>query len=578
MLSGWTHRVAIVSLATPVEGAGEHVLPTFNAILKNLSTRLRIMLLVALSALPVLGVAINNGLQQRAADEATERQQLQLIASLTARRPEEIIAGAGQLLYAITADVNNLMRTRKVCTDQFRRIMAQVKGQYRTMGLILPNGEIYCNATTAPDELRFNVADRDYFQMAQTTGKFAVGGYQVGRATGLPAINMAYPVIDDHGKVVVVAYAALNLGTFEEQTERRQREKAGIAGRVVTFIDYKGIVLAQFPQFRERIGEKVPNPGVLEKVLGQKSGVFTETDLAGETQIYAFDSAGINPDGKPVIHVVISTPAAHIYADADRVMRNTAITIAAVTVLLFLLVWYGTEIFVTRRFRVLLEMTERVRSGDFSARTGFGEGREELTQLGVALDGMAQELQNRDQQLQGALKRMRSQAVTDELTGLFNRRHLWKVLEAELLRGRRKSAPIAVLLFDVDHFKKLNDQWGHEAGDIVLQSMAQVVRRVVRATDIVARHGGEEFLVVMPEAGEEVALLRASQLRSRVAEMSLSYRGNPLNSITISIGIAISPDSSQSSDILVREADSAMYEAKNRGRDQVVVHRMPGAS
>jgi diguanylate cyclase (GGDEF)-like protein len=112
----------------------------------------------------------------------------------------------------------------------------------------------------------------------------------------------------------------------------------------------------------------------------------------------------------------------------------------------------------------------------------------------------------------------------------------------------------------------------------VLQSLAQVVRRVVRGTDIVARHGGEEFVVVMPEAGEEVALLRARQLRSRVAEMSLSYRGNPLNSITISIGIAISPDSSQSGDSLVREADSAMYEAKARGRDQVVVHRMPGAS
>jgi diguanylate cyclase (GGDEF)-like protein len=546
--------------------------------LKNLSSRLRIMLLVAFSALPILGVAINNGLQQRAADEATEKQHLQMIASLTARRPEHMIAGASQLLYAITADVNDLLRTRNFCTSQFRRVMAQVQGQYRTMGLILPNGEIYCNATTAPDDLSINVGDRDYFQMAQTSGKFAVGGYQVGRATGLSAVNMAYPVIDDHGKVVAVAYAALNLGTFEEQTERRQREQAGSAGRVVTFVDYKGVVLAQFPQFRARIGEKVPNPRVLEKVLGQKNGVFTETDLAGETRIYAFDSAGINPDGKPVIHVVISTPAKDIYADADRVLRNTAIAIAAVTVLLFLLVWYGTEMFVTRRFRVLLEMTERVRSGDFSARTGFGEGREELTQLGAAFDEMARELQNRDQQLQDVLERMRSQAITDELTGLFNRRYLWNMLEAELSRGRRKSAPIAVLLFDIDHFKKLNDQWGHEAGDIVLQSLAQVVRRVVRGTDIVARHGGEEFVVVMPEAGEEVALLRARQLRSRVAEMSLSHRGNPLNSITISIGIAISADSSQSGDSLVREADSAMYEAKTRGRDQVVVHRMPGAS
>ena len=536
------------------------------------------MLLVALSALPVLGVAINNGLQQRAADEATEKQQLQMIASLMARRPEQMIAGAGQLLYAITADVNDLLRTRKFCTDQFRRIMAQVQGQYRTMGLILPNGEIYCNATTAPDDLRVNVADRDYFQMAQTTGKFAVGGYLVGRATGLPAINMAYPVTDDHGKVVAVAYAALNLGTFEEQTERRQREQAGSAGRVVTFVDYKGVVLAQFPQFRARIGEKVPNPRVLEKVLGQKNGVFTETDLAGETRIYAFDSAGINPDGEAVIHVVISTPAKHIYADADRVLRNTVITIAAVTVLLFLLVWYGTEIFVTRRIRVLLEMTERVRAGDFSARSGFLEGREELNRLGTAFDEMAQELQSREQQLRDALERMRSQVITDELTGLFNRRHLWNALEAELVRARRRRTPMAVMLFDIDHFKDLNDRWGHAAGDTVLQGIAQVVRRVVRGTDIVARYGGEEFVVVMPEAGEEVAMLRARELRVRIAELSLSYAGQSLGKVTVSIGVAVSADASQSGDLLIREADGAMYEAKARGRDQVAVRKVIAVS
>ena len=536
------------------------------------------MLLVVLSALPILGVAVYNGLHQRATAEAAEKQHLQLIASLTARRPEQIISGASQLLYAITADVNDLLRSRKDCSDHFRKAMAQVQGLYRTMGLVLPNGDIYCNATTAPEVLKVNVQDRDYFQMAYTTGKYSVGGYQIGRATGLPSIGMGYPVIDDHRKVVAIAFASLNLGTFDEQAELRQGSPGNSEGRVVTFIDYNGIVLAQFPQFRARIGEKVPNPRVLEKVLGQKNGVFTETDLAGETRLYAFDSASINPNGKAAIHVVVSTPARTVYAESNHTLQQTVAAILAVTVLLFLLAWYGAEIVVTRRFRVLLDMTARVRAGDFSARSGFEEGREELSQLGVAFDEMASELQSRDQQLQEALERMRSQAVTDDLTGLFNRRHLWNVLEAELSRARRKNAPIAVLLFDIDHFKRLNDQWGHEAGDIVLQSLAQVVRRVVRGTDIVARHGGEEFVVVMPEAGEDVALLRARQLRSRVAEMNLSYRGNALSNITISIGVAISSDSSQSGDSLVREADSAMYEAKSRGRDQVVVHRMPGTA
>jgi diguanylate cyclase (GGDEF)-like protein len=223
-------------------------------------------------------------------------------------------------------------------------------------------------------------------------------------------------------------------------------------------------------------------------------------------------------------------------------------------------------------------MTACVRAGDFSARSGFGEGREELNQLGVALDEMANELQSRDKLLQDALERLRSQAITDELTGLFNRRHLWNALEAELVRARRKRMPMAVMLFDIDHFKALNDQWGHEAGDMVLQGIAQVVRRVVRGTDIVARHGGEEFVVVMPEASEEVALLRARELRVRIAEMSLTYQGQPLGAVTVSIGVAVSADASQSGELLVREADEAMYEAKNRGRDQVVARKVPAAS
>jgi diguanylate cyclase (GGDEF)-like protein len=456
--------------------------------------------------------------------------------------------------------------------------MTQVRGLYRTMGLILPNGDIYCNATTPPKDLNVNVKDRDYFQMAMSSGKFVVGGYQVGRATGLPAINLAYPVVDGSGKVVAVAYAALNLGTFEEQDELRGGVSVREIERVVTVLDYTGVVLAQFPPRHAKVGEQLPNAKVLEQLSGQKSGLFSELDLAGEMRLYAFDSVGRNPDGRAPIRVLVSTLSKAIHADTDRWMWQTIIAISVVTILLFVFAWYGAEVFITRRFRVLLAMTERVRAGDFSARTGFGEGREELNRLGLAFDEMARELQGRDVLLQDALERLRSQAVTDELTGLFNRRHLWNALEAELVRARRKRTPMAVMLFDIDHFKDLNDRWGHEAGDTVLQGIAQVVRRVVRGTDIVARYGGEEFVVVMPEAGEEVAMLRARELRVRIAELALSYAGQSLGKVTVSIGVAVSADASQSGDLLVREADGAMYEAKTRGRDQVAVRKVIAVS
>lgn len=543
--------------------------------LKNLSARARIVLLVILSALPVLGLAVYNSVQQRRAAEIAEDQHLQLIAGLAARRPEQIIEGARLFLYAMTSDIDNLTHDRRRCVDQFRRAIREVHGQFRTMGVVLPNGEIFCDATDS--QLRTNVMDRDYFQMAVNSGKFSVGGYQVGRRTGLPAINMAYPVLDSTNRVIAVAYAALNLGIFEEQSELNTDSKLGTT-RVINIMDREGVVLGQFPPRAAKVGERGCNEALIKAMLGQKSGTLKLADAEGDMRLYSFSAVGRNPDDKPALYVVISSTIDTVYASADDALRRSVKGIAIVSTLLLLLAWFGAEIIITRRFRVLLAVTDRIRAGDFSARNGFGEGNEELTRLGAAFDIMAGQLETRDAQLQEALARMRDQAITDELTGLFNRRHLWTALEGELARARRRRAPIAVLLFDIDHFKQLNDRWGHEAGDLVLQGISQVVLRVVRGTDIVARHGGEEFVVVMPEAGEEVAQLRARELRARVADMHLSYQGQALGTVTVSVGVVVSGDASQSGDALVREADAAMYEAKTRGRDQIVLRRLGTAS
>ena len=548
--------------------------------MNNLSARVRILLLVVISALPILGVAVYTSLVQRNSAEMVERQSLQLIASLIARRPEQIIHGASQLLFAVTMDFHDLLGDRNVCKAHFRNLLTQTRGLYRNMGLILPDGNIYCNSTAGQDELdvKAGAMASDSFQMAISSRKFVVGGFQAGQATGLPGINFFYPVLGNNGNVIAVAYAFLNLGTFEEQEELRLQAARTGKERSVTIIDNNGFVLAQFPQTYFKIGEKIPSSGVFEHLAHNKTGLFTETAGDGEKWLTAFHNVDVNPDGKAAIHVIVSTPFKSIYAESDRLLWRMLYGVAAATVLLFVLAWYGAEVFVTRRFRVLLGLTERVRAGDFSARSGFGKGGEEFNRLGAAFDEMTSELQSRDAQLQDALERLRAQAVTDELTGLYNRRYLWNAMEAELTRARRKKMPTAVMLFDIDHFKKLNDLWGHQAGDMVLKCIAKVVRRVVRGTDIVARYGGEEFIVVMPEASEEVALLRARELRARIAEMPLSYEGASLGGITVSIGIGLSADASQSGDVLVREADAAMYEAKTRGRDQVVMRKVASKS
>ena len=302
-----------------------------------LSARSRIVLLVILSALPILVLAVYNGFQQRAAAELTERQHLQLIAGLLARRPEQMIEGARQLLFAATADINNLLKDKASCALQVRKIASQVHGLYRTVGIILPNGDIYCNATTAPVELNVNVKDRDYFQLAMSSGKFSVGGYQIGRFTGLPAINLAQPVLDGTGKVIAIAYAALNLGVFDEQSELRNGFSSQGRGRVVTIADHNGVVLAQFPLRHGRVGQKIPNPQVLQNLLEQRHAVFGAPDLDGQERLYAFESVGVNPDGKPQIHVLVSTPINAIYGEANQTLHKTVMIVFIMSVLLLLL-------------------------------------------------------------------------------------------------------------------------------------------------------------------------------------------------------------------------------------------------
>jgi len=164
---------------------------------------------------------------------------------------------------------------------------------------------------------------------------------------------------------------------------------------------------------------------------------------------------------------------------------------------------------------------------------------------------------------------LRHQSIVDALTGLHNRRFLDETLSRELLRASRNQTTTAVVLFDVDHFKRFNDTHGHEAGDAVLRHLAVEVKRLVRASDLACRFGGEEFALVLPECTQAGALARCEALREAVSHMQLVYGGAPLGPVTISLGIAMYPQSGQKAEELLQAADKALYEAKRQGRNRV---------
>ena len=166
---------------------------------------------------------------------------------------------------------------------------------------------------------------------------------------------------------------------------------------------------------------------------------------------------------------------------------------------------------------------------------------------------------------------LREQAIRDPLTRLFNRRFLEESLDRELQLASRKKQSIAILFLDLDHFKRFNDTFGHDAGDMVLQSLADLFRNFFRATDICCRYGGEEFAIILPESSSQDAVVRADALRSEIKRLRLQYKKQTLGQLTLSAGVAAFPEHASTSLDLLKIADQCLYESKARGRDVVTV-------
>ncbi|MDM4765853.1 diguanylate cyclase [Pelomonas sp. SE-A7] len=166
-------------------------------------------------------------------------------------------------------------------------------------------------------------------------------------------------------------------------------------------------------------------------------------------------------------------------------------------------------------------------------------------------------------------ERLRDQAVRDKLTGLFNRRYLDESLQRELARARRLKRALAVILIDVDHFKSFNDQHGHEFGDQVLAAVGRCMARQTRASDLACRYGGEEFVLLMPEADLSAAQQRAEALRVAMEALVLQGPGKGRLQVTASFGVAVFKGEDQGAAELLARADAALYRAKHEGRNRV---------
>jgi diguanylate cyclase (GGDEF)-like protein len=166
---------------------------------------------------------------------------------------------------------------------------------------------------------------------------------------------------------------------------------------------------------------------------------------------------------------------------------------------------------------------------------------------------------------------LRRQALRDPLTGLFNRRFFDAGLAQEIMRSRRSGDPVSLLILDIDHFKNYNDEYGHEAGDAVLRAIGQLLQTQVRGGDVACRFGGEEFVILMPNAPLESAKQRGKQILEAIRGLEIPHQGRLLPSVTASLGVAEFPSHARDAEGILEAADNALYIAKRTGRDRMVV-------
>lgn len=176
--------------------------------------------------------------------------------------------------------------------------------------------------------------------------------------------------------------------------------------------------------------------------------------------------------------------------------------------------------------------------------------------------------------LEAAERQLEHLSVTDSLTDLWNRRYMMRRLKAEFDRSGRQSHDLGLIMFDLDHFKEVNDQLGHAYGDLVLQAAAQRMHGAIRDYDVLGRFGGEEFLIIVPETDVEGVLGLAERVRSAISREPISSEDNEIT-VTASAGVAMLDASDQSPDALIARADGALYAAKRTGRDRVVLGESP---
>lgn len=393
-----------------------------------------------------------------------------------------------------------------------------------------------------------------------SAGRYVIGEPYIGAGTDSVLVGIAVPVRSGRGQTVGALVASVNASAVTEILARSQ-----LADGTLELVTHSGQPLKPIAEMPE--GDLVDDPH------GFTPGAFREyVNRKGDEVVGIF-----RPVAEQHWGVVAERARAVVFAKVDD-LRNT--TLKLLILLLFAVgvgaYWIGQTI--VKPLDRLVAAANRVAIGDLDITVPIQQ-RDEMGHLTERFNEMTGQLRRNREALASANDELTRKnieleaiSITDALTSLYNRRHLMNVLDREFLLFSRSSRTFTLMMVDLDFFKRINDTYGHPAGDAVLVMAARILRDEIRGVDYAARFGGEEFVILLTGTGLEDAAVSAERIRARLEESAIDFNGTRIR-VTASIGLAEVTRDGDTPGALISRADAALYDAKQSGRNRVCRHQ-----
>ena len=554
----------------------------------DVSLRVRLALLVMFAMLPLAGTLLGDLITDRADALDAARQRAVALARLGAEQQDSLLQEARTILAVLSRVPQVTAAAPDTCYSLLRQL---VTDHPRLASLLVTDGDgqVTCNSMTAHP--KFSVGDRRFVRQLLQPGAhgYELSDVAISLATRRPAlfVGLALPPAWDSGPPAGVVAAGLNLDWLQGMAAKLAQDSNGQDGNgTAAVLDARdGAVIARSAgEPSAPAGPARGHPALQAYLLASgQSGTADGTGPDGVERVYGYAPLP-GTDGGAILAVGFSRDQVLSYATGRMMTALSAVlaALAAAVGCTLLAAWR----MLIRPLEMIMRMAGRLSAGDLSARVSLPhQHAQELRLLGVALNALAAALAN-SQSMQAEIEdRLRRLAGIDGLTGLPNRRMFDETYEREWRRSSRDGALLSLLLLDVDHFKLFNDRYGHLAGDDCLRTIGAAAAAACRSGDLLARFGGEEFVILLPGANPAEAAAVAERVRASVAALRLEHAGNLAcgGRVTVSLGQATTRPRLEDDQAgkgprrpaldpkakLLADADAALYAAKARGRNQV---------